>query len=112
MVVKRVKRGIDKCILVDFDSKFLNPMIEIEVIQCLAIMRLDLFYIRYDQTRRGWHVIIAIKQSLTKAETLLAQSVICAAIGGDWKREAFNFRRACCGVYLNQLFEPLGANKK
>lgn len=62
--------------------------------------------IRYEKTVHGWHIIIAVIGDLSPGCILLAQAIICGFIGGDLKRECFNFRRARNKVFLNVLFEP------
>lgn len=46
--------------------------------------------IRTDRTRRGWHVLIWIRESLTPAETIALQILF----GSDNRREALNLMRA------------------
>ena len=57
----------------------------------LRLMELRAAWIRYDRTRRGWHVLIAIP-----APPLLASEVVAlqAVMGSDRDREAFNLNRA------------------
>lgn len=45
--------------------------------------------IRYDKTRRGWHVSVAVTERVAPALVVAAQ----ACLGSDLKRESFNLMR-------------------
>lgn len=45
--------------------------------------------VRYDRTRRGWHVVIKIGRELEPAVIVAAQTIL----GSDPHREAFNLMR-------------------
>jgi hypothetical protein len=45
-----------------------------------------------ERTRRGWHVIIKLREKLKPAETVALQ----ACMGSDGRREALNLMRARC----------------
>lgn len=45
--------------------------------------------IRYDKTKRGWHVVVGIAETLSPSVTVAAQAIL----GSDYKREAFNLMR-------------------
>jgi hypothetical protein len=49
--------------------------------------------IRYDRTRRGWHVLICWSRALDAAE----QVAIQAALGSDYRRETYNLARVLGG---------------
>jgi hypothetical protein len=101
-LIKRVKPRIDGCILVDFDTAKPVRANVCKVYGLLAIMGISPEWMRYDKTRRGWHLIIKPLHSLSYQEILTAQAIL----GDDPKRGAYNFRRLSNGVWLNQLFEP------
>jgi hypothetical protein len=48
------------------------------------------YWIRYDRTRRGWHIVCEHNLALSSAETVALQAVC----GSDLKREALNLMRA------------------
>lgn len=108
-LIKKVKQGIDGCILVDFDSKQPRHANFVRVNELLRLMGLTPEWVRYDRTRNGWHMVVRVKEFSTFHdgrkvidEILIAQSVL----GDDPRRAAFNFRRLRAGIWLNQLFEP------
>lgn len=45
--------------------------------------------LRYDRTRKGWHVIVFLKEALEPAETVLCQF----SCGSDSRRETLNSMR-------------------
>lgn len=56
---------------------------------CAKLWQWDVEAIRYDKTRRGWHVTVAINKKISPALIVAAQ----ACLGSDLKREAFNLMR-------------------
>lgn len=76
-----------------------------DLARLLRIARLGrVKWTRYDRTRRGWHVIIALAARLTPAETIAIQAII----GSDTWREAMNLARIRTrrrSVSWNLLFE-------
>lgn len=46
-------------------------------------------YIEYRRTRRGWHVIITVRQRVTPFCVVAVQAIL----GSDWRRETFNLVR-------------------
>jgi hypothetical protein len=63
--------------------------------------------IRYDRTRRGWHVLIAWSKALTPTE----QVAIQAALGSDYRRETYNLARIFGGRSKNPRFNLLFERK-
>ena len=59
------------------------------IVQCCRIWDWQLEAVRFDKTRRGWHVIIAVAVDLEPALVVLGQAIM----GSDLKREAFNTMR-------------------
>lgn len=51
---------------------------------------LRVVWIRYDRTRRGWHVVVCLRRPLGFQRRILLQS-LC---GSDWVRESWNAARA------------------
>lgn len=109
---RKVRKNIDGCICIDIDKPDLplDPFLlqgnDITLGQSLMLLNILPKSTEFKATRRGWHIIITPETTMSKGEILLAQAIICGMIGGDLKREAMNFRRACNMVYLNVLFEP------
>lgn len=52
--------------------------------------RVGVAFVRYERTRRGWHVVVGLTTRVSFARVVLLQSLL----GSDWKRETFNSRRA------------------
>lgn len=76
-------------LLCDYDGelpKDLSQRIEMVV----RVQSLRVRYIRIDKTRHGYHMVMDVGNRLGFARTILLQ----ALLGSDWKREAFNSRRA------------------
>lgn len=46
-------------------------------------------WIRTDRTRRGWHVVIGLRENLQPAETVALQAIL----GSDDRREGLNLMR-------------------
>lgn len=59
------------------------------VTQCCKLWGWPLRAIRYDKTRRGWHVVVAVARTIPPARVVAAQAIF----GSDRKREAFNLMR-------------------
>jgi hypothetical protein len=51
---------------------------------------LGVAWVRYDRTRRGWHVIIQTRQRIAPGFLVAMQAIL----GSDWRREMFNVQRA------------------
>ena len=47
-------------------------------------------YVWYRKTRRGWHVIVRVAETVAPIVTVAVQ----AMLGSDWKRENYNLARA------------------
>jgi hypothetical protein len=54
------------------------------------LIGLRIFSVRYEKTKRGWHIVIHHNARLSPAETVALQCVL----GSDRKREALNLMRA------------------
>lgn len=50
-------------------------------------------WVRYDRTKRGWHVVIRLSKTLTPIEIVALQSVL----GSDSRRESLNLMRVLHG---------------
>lgn len=72
----------------DFDGRIPRGFL-FRLRHCAKLWRWDVEAVRYDRTRRGWHVVVAVTQALSPAITVAAQ----ACLGSDLKREAFNLMR-------------------
>ena len=104
--MQKIKSGNDGCLLIDYDMEHLPMDLPALIQQALTMMHLRHCYTRTEQTQHGWHIIIRTIEDLSPGLLLMAQAVMCAALQGDWKREACNFRRAQNKIFLNVLFEP------
>ena len=49
-------------------------------------------FIQYARTRRGWHVVIGLRETLEPAEQVALQAVL----GSDRRREGLNIFRVLC----------------
>lgn len=103
--IGKVKRGIDDCIKIDIDTRQLRKDFEAFLLTALHRLEIIPLWIRYDKTRRGWHIVICPTVTMDAGNVLLSQAILCCAVRGDWNRETFNFRRWIRGIYLNVLFE-------
>lgn len=72
----------------DFDGPIPAGFLD-RVTWCAQIWGWPLEAVRYDRTRRGWHVVVGVRKRLTPALIVAAQAVL----GSDYKREAFNLMR-------------------
>lgn len=75
-------------LLLDFDGDAL-PTIR-DLAARLAVMHLRASHIEQHRTRRGWHIVIHLRQQLTLMEAIAAQAIL----GSDPMREGFNLARA------------------
>lgn len=75
-----LKIDYDRAIPRDFDKR-------LALMQ--RVQRLRFVLVRIDKTRRGYHVVIVVRQRLAFWRVVLLQAVM----GSDWKRELFNSRR-------------------
>ena len=64
--------------------------IEARITARCRFWRWPLEAIRLDRTRRGWHVIIAVRKRLNAVTIVAAQAIL----GSDPNREMFNLDRA------------------
>lgn len=60
-------------------------------------------WLRYDRTRRGWHLIIKWNRRFTPREIVAIQCVL----GSDRKREAYNLARVLSGKARNYRWNLL-----
>ena len=72
----------------DIDGRLPATMHE-RLTRTLRLWRWPVEAIRYDRTKRGWHVIIAVRKRLCALTMVAAQAIL----GSDPKREAFNLIR-------------------
>jgi hypothetical protein len=72
----------------DFDSKA-APTIVARITACCRLWQWPVEAIRFDRTRRGWHVIIGVRKKIAPALIVAAQAIL----GSDPNREAFNVMR-------------------
>lgn len=73
----------------DFDGP-LPPKLLPWITQCCKLWRWPLEAVRYDRTKRGWHVIIGVRRRVPFAHVVAAQAIF----GSDPKRESFNLMRS------------------
>lgn len=74
------------------------------IMRTLTQVGLTPIAVRYDRTRRGWHVVIVFRRQFTSGEMVALQ----LALGSDRYRERYNLRRILCGAEpsnWNLLFE-------
>lgn len=74
--------------MLDFDFRRVPRLSSIWAV--CRIVGLRPIWIRTDRTRKGWHVVIRLRQSLSNAEIVAAQAIM----GSDNRREALNLMRA------------------
>ncbi len=72
----------------DFDGPIPAGLIP-KITECCRIWGWPLEAIRYDRTRRGWHVVIGVRKRITPSLMVAAQAIF----GSDWRREMFNAMR-------------------
>lgn len=72
----------------DIDRALPRDMLK-RITQCCRIWKWPLEAVRFDQTRRGWHVIVAIAGEIDPCLMVAAQAVL----GSDRNREMFNVMR-------------------
>jgi len=76
-------------VLCDYDRPRQPPAIGRLTALC-RLMALHPVAVRYSKTRRGWHVVIRVRERLTLIQSVTVQAIL----GSDPFREAFNFARA------------------
>lgn len=72
----------------DFDGP-LPPRIQERVQMLCRLWQWPIEAIRLDRTRRGWHVVVAVRKRIAAPYIVAAQAII----GSDPMREAFNLMR-------------------
>jgi hypothetical protein len=81
-----------KKVMLDVDSRYIRfggVGSVLHVWSFLGIMRVRSEWIRFDRTRRGWHVVVKLAHALAPAETVAVQAIL----GSDPKRESINLMR-------------------
>lgn len=59
------------------------------ITQCCRLWRWPVEAVRFDRTRRGWHVVVAVAGDMDPALMVAAQAIM----GSDLNREMFNVMR-------------------
>jgi hypothetical protein len=73
---------------IDCDSPTATPIPDINAIcRSIGVTPKNVGYIR---TKRGWHIIVVLHETLSEAELIALQCIL----GSDRKREALNLKRA------------------
>lgn len=76
-------------LMCDFDGALPDDFAQ-RLVVVVAAHRLRVECVSYRKTRRGWHVVVTVRQRVAFWRVVLLQ----ALLGSDWKRETFNSRRA------------------
>lgn len=74
-------------VYLDFDRRRVPRLVPLWAV--CRIVGLRPIWIRSDRTRRGWHVVIALRERLEPAELVALQ----ACMGSDRRRETLNLLR-------------------
>lgn len=72
----------------DIDGSVPKNLIE-RVTMCCRLWRWPIEAVRFDRTRRGWHVVVGINKRVAATSMVAAQAIL----GSDPMREAFNLAR-------------------
>lgn len=78
----------DKTVMCDFDTP--RPPSLWEVNRVFHILDIKPRWMRYDRTRRGWHLVIRLPRPLQKPALVALQAIL----GSDPRRETLNLMRA------------------
>ena len=99
--------GDARTTLHDYDTR--KPPTIHEVLEIARILRVEVDWLEYTPSRRGYHLAIRWKQKWHPLETIALQ----AMLGSDPKREAFNLLRVRSGtdVIKNRRWNVLFARK-
>lgn len=73
----------------DFDGA-LPPTVCAFVAECCRLWRWPVDGMRFDRTRRGWHVVVRVRKRLDFTAVVGAQAIM----GSDARREMHNLMRA------------------
>ena len=73
--------------MVDSDDR--RPPAMRELLRRIRFIGLRVSWVRYDRTRRGWHVVIRMRDKRSPIECVALQAVL----GSDRERETFNLAR-------------------
>lgn len=74
----------------DFDSERLPEDFVDRLGMLVRLFNLRIVATSYCRTRHGWHVVVLVNRSCSFLRVVAFQVLL----GSDWKREAFNLRRA------------------
>ena len=72
----------------DFDGRIPDGLID-RIVWTAKLWQWSIEAVRFDRTRRGWHVVVGIHEEVEPAMIVAAQAIL----GSDYKREAFNLMR-------------------
>lgn len=72
----------------DYDGKLPKNLLP-WITQCCRLWRWPLVAVRFDRTRRGWHVVVGVRARVELAQGIAAQAIW----GSDTKREMLNLMR-------------------
>ena len=75
---------------IDFDAPTVPRDFVARLTMLVRLHRLSVVAVCYRQTVHGWHVRVFVAQRVAFMRVILLQSLL----GSDWKREAYNSRRA------------------
>jgi hypothetical protein len=73
----------------DIDSRVIPATVPERITFALDMLALRAEYVRYDRTRRGWHVTVKLSRAISPLRVVALQA-IC---GSDPHREIFNLAR-------------------
>ncbi len=73
----------------DYDCPTAPAQLIDRIMQCCRLWGWDVWMVRYDRTRHGWHVLVFLTHDVPPPLVVAAQAIW----GSDWRREMFNLRR-------------------
>lgn len=76
-------------LLLDLDGRAVPRVFWRRLRHAVRTWQLRVEHVRYDRTRRGWHVIVRLRETLDPVAIVAAQAIL----GSDPKREIFNLLR-------------------
>ena len=83
-----MRRNRTRLILCDYDGPLPSKLVS-WITQCCRLWQWPLRGIRYDRTRRGWHVLVKVGVRPPLAHVIAAQAIF----GSDVKREMLGLMR-------------------
>lgn len=86
----------------DIDGALPKNLIE-RITLCCRMWRWPIDAVRFDRTRRGWHVVVGIKRRIAAVSVVAAQAIL----GSDAMREAFNLARVRSFPSVKSHGDPL-----